>query len=243
MSTIQKKQRFRGDVWFDQQVEQRTKKALHQKQIEFASAHKEDTNEQLLTYVRQAALELGYTPNAGEMIGGEYISSRFGNWGQVVQAAGLSPQGKLRDIKKRQIYKEEFKRQAALFKRERREQKEEKKMGVLERHDTAKRDQLEQEEKNYAWSAQHEHDTDEQLLEYLQQCAKELGHSPTKAEVEGSSYIIKRFVSWPLALQLANLPLPQGMKPPKPKDINDYRRLKKQRNAAKQEKDPNDVLS
>lgn len=99
MSTIQKKQRFRGDVWFDQQVEQRTKKALHQKQIEFASAHKEDTNEQLLTYVRQAALELGYTPNAGEMIGGEYISSRFGNWGQVVQAAGLSPQGKLRDIK------------------------------------------------------------------------------------------------------------------------------------------------
>lgn len=44
MSTIQKKQRFRGDVWFDQQVEQRTEKALHQKQIEFASAHKEDTN-------------------------------------------------------------------------------------------------------------------------------------------------------------------------------------------------------
>ena len=83
MSTPRKAKRFQGDVWFDQQVEKRTKLALHQKQIVFAKEHKEDSNEQLLTYVRQAAEELGFTPNAGEMIGGEYISSRFGSWDQV----------------------------------------------------------------------------------------------------------------------------------------------------------------
>lgn len=234
MSTPRKAKRFQGDVWFDQQVEKRTKLALHQKQIVFAKEHKEDSNEQLLTYVRQAAEELGFTPNAGEMIGGEYISSRFGSWDQVVHAAGLPPQGELRDIKKRQIYKEEFKRQAALFKKERREQKEEKKMGILARQEAAKMAQTERAEKSHDWSTHHKHDTDEQLLEYLRQCAKELGHSPTKAEVAGSSYLIRRFVSWPLALQLAKLPLPQGMKPPKSKDINDYQQLKKQRRVAKE---------
>ena len=49
-----------------------------------------------------------------------------------------------------------------------------------------------------------------------------------KSEVPGSWYLCKRFVSWPLALTLAQLPLPQGMKPPEKKDILEYRRKKQE---------------
>ena len=220
---------FRGDLWFDKQVDERTRKALQQRQKDFTKEHADDTDEQLLTYVRKVAAEFGYTPNAGEIIGGEYISRRFGNWDRVIALCGLPKPGKMRPIMERAIYKQEFKRQASLFKQERQAVQQEK---VQLRQDAAKQAEAIREEKaqrDQAWAELHCEDTDEQLLEYLQKCAKELGHSPFKAEVDGSSLIVKRFGTWAVALTLAELPLPQGLKPPKPKDINDYRRQAKLR--------------
>lgn len=122
------------------------------------------------------------------------------------------------------------------------------------------RQSLEKQEVEFA--CEHEHDTNDQLLEYvrefaeelgrtphadeiigqllayLRRCAEELGRSPVKAEVEGGSYIAKRFVTWPLALQLAWLPLPQGMRPAKAAAIKEYQKLKKQRLAAEEENTP-----
>ena len=220
---------FQGDIWFEKKVDQRTRSVLVEKQIAFAKEHKSDTDEELLDYLRQTAAKLGYTPNAGEIIGGEYIAARLGSWNAAVQASGLKMPGKPREFKARPIYKEEFKRQAVLFKKERLAKKEEKKEMLQARKDLAKVKYAEQADRDWEWSKHHRTDTDEELLAYLRQCAETLGHSPVKAEVEGSSYILKRFGSWPLALELAKLPLPQGMKPPRPKDINDYRKLKKQR--------------
>lgn len=226
---------FHGDIWFEKQVDQRTRNALFEKQIAFTKEHKNDTDEQLSDYLRQTAAKLGYTPNAGEIIGGEYIAARFGSWNTAVRVSGLKLPGKPRDFRARQIYKEEFKRQAVLFKKERMANKEEKKEALQKRKESANIKLAEQADRDREWSKHHRTDTDEQLLVYLRQCAETLGHSPVKAEVEGSTYIVKRFVSWPLALELAELPLPQGMKPPKPKDINDYRKLKKQQMAAEKE--------
>ena len=60
----------------------------------------------------------------------------------------------------------------------------------------------------------HHTDTDWQLLDYIRQCAMELGHTPVKKEVLGSALIRERFGSWATALVLAGLELPQGMKLP-----------------------------
>ena len=51
-------------------------------------------------------------------------------------------------------------------------------------------------------------DSNEQLLSYLQFCAKALGHTPWPREIVGGSVIEKRFGSWETALAKANLPKP-----------------------------------
>ena len=72
-----KPQRFRADIRFQNRVREQTRAALVQKEEAFAKDHKGDTDEQLLEYVREFSKELGRTPNAGEIIGGRYIASRF----------------------------------------------------------------------------------------------------------------------------------------------------------------------
>ena len=118
---------FRGDVWFDKKVDAHTRAALQEKEAEFKQTHKYATDEQLLDYVRAFAEKHGYTPNCDEIIGGAFIARRWGDWMAVVTAAGLpKPSGKSPIMKKRDIYKQEFKRQARLFQQERREQKRQK---------------------------------------------------------------------------------------------------------------------
>ena len=224
MSEKRTRNRFRGDLWLEQQVDQRVKAALREKQEAFAQVHQEDTEEQLLDYVRQEAAKLRYTPNPGDLIGGPYIYKRFGSWDRVVALCGLPKPGKMPPMKSRTIYKEEYKRQLELFRQERRAQQKTRSEAVQARKEQAKLEEEARAERDRLWGEAHENDTDEQLLAYLRQCAERLGHSPVKAEVEGGNYIAKRFVTWPLALQLAGLPLPKGMKPAGNKDVNAYRR-------------------
>ena len=54
----------------------------------------------------------------------------------------------------------------------------------------------------------HEADTPQQLLEYLRQQAASLGHSPWPGEIDGGTFLEKRFGSWKRALMLAGLPEP-----------------------------------
>lgn len=63
-------------------------------------------------------------------------------------------------------------------------------------------------EKEMQFAAQHEQDTDEQLLSYLWKCAAELRHSPHPKEIVGWKYILERFGTWEIALRRARLPCP-----------------------------------
>ena len=226
MSEKRMRNRFRGDLWLEQQVDQRVKAALREKQEAFEQAHQEDTEEQLLDYVRQEAAKLRYTPNPGDLIGGSYIYKRFGNWDRVVALCGLPKPAKMPPMKSRTIYKEEYKRQLELFRQERKTEQKIRSEAVQVRKEQAKLEEEVRAERDRQWGEAHECDADEQLLAYLRQCAETLGHSPGKAEVEGGNYIAKRFVTWPTALQLAELPLPKGMKPAGKRDIHAYHRLK-----------------
>lgn len=224
MSEKRARNRFRGDLWLEQQIDQRVKSVLREQQEAFERAHREDSEEQLLDYVRQVAAKLRYTPHPGDLIGGPYIYKRFGNWDRVVDLCGLPKPGKLPPLKSRTIYKEEYQRQLERFHQERRVEQETRSEAVQARKEQAKLQEEARAERDRLWGETHENDTDEQLLAYLRQWAERLGHSPVKAEVEGGAYIAKRFVTWPLALQLAELPLPKGMKPAGNKDVKAYRR-------------------
>lgn len=223
---------FRGDIWFDQQVHARVKESLIEQEACFARTHGADHEEALLDYVREQAVQLGFTPNAGEIIGGKFIMQRVGSWEEVVKRAGLPPAGKLATFRNRQIYKQEYQKQIILFKQERDEQKQLRKEQNEQRTAAAQAAQAERLVRDKEWGEFHNKDTDEQILVYLRQCAEDLGHSPVTREVVGGNYISKRFVSWAMALTCAGLELPKGMRPPKKSDVNLYRRLQKERNRA-----------
>ena len=106
---------FSGDQRLNRKLIGKTKEALRRRDVQFAQAHGEDGDEALLDYVRGEAARFGMTPNAGEIIGGHFIATRFGGWRNVIAAAGLPPPKKQRPITKRQIFREEFRRQAALL--------------------------------------------------------------------------------------------------------------------------------
>ena len=60
----------------------------------WGQAHKNDTEEALLEYVRQCAEERGKSPRMRDVPGGTYISQRFGSWALVLTLAGLKlPRG------------------------------------------------------------------------------------------------------------------------------------------------------
>lgn len=68
-------------------------------------------------------------------------------------------------------------------------------------------------EKEAAFFQEHSHDTDRQLLEYVQYCAQELGHTPNVGELIGGSFIEKRFGRWETVIAAAGLPRPHNMPP------------------------------
>ena len=226
---MENKQNFHHHDWYERKLDQRVRASLLKKEDRFAQEHQNDTNEQLLEYLHVFAKELGHTPNVCEIIGGKMIEKRFGDWNRAVLLAGLTWPRKAPPMQSRLIYKREKARQAQLFTQERAGSKEEREAN---RQKKAEADRLQRQaklEQDLAWGRHHEEDTDEQLLQYLRNCAQELGYTPVVREVEGGGYIAKRFINWPLALQLAELPLPKGMLPAKTKDFNRYRQAVKLR--------------
>lgn len=59
------------------------------------------------------------------------------------------------------------------------------------------------------YSQEHLYDTIEQHLEYLRQCAKEIGHTPQVNEVLGGQMIAQRCGGWTTAIAAAGLPAPK----------------------------------
>lgn len=203
---------FRGDRWFNKRVEGRTKEALRRRETEFAQTHADASDEALLDYVRSEAARLGVTPNAGEIIGGKYISSRLGGWNRVVAASGLKPPRKQKPIASRQIFKEEFQVQARLFKRERDGIKAQRRAEREAKLEAARMELEIRRERDMAWGAAHQRDTDGQLLEYIRQCAADLGETPRERDVAGGLYIRERFGGWQTAVRMSGLPPRSGSK-------------------------------
>lgn len=224
--------RFAGDKWFQKIVENRTRAALNARHREFAESHQCSSDESLLAYVRGEAERLGCSPDVGEIIGGRYIAQRFhGSWQQVMNAAGLPYRSGSRKVTKCRVYKEEFARQAALFRRERAEEKEKRMAANRERSAVAAELYRQRTARDLQWGEAHGGNSDEWLLSYICRCAGELGHTPFEREVLGGVYISQRFCGWAVALHLAGLPLPRGINPPKPSALKAYEKQAAEREA------------
>ena len=65
--------------------------------------HQEDTDEQLLSYVKSVAADLGQTPRKSEVTGGEYICNRIGSWALICTLAELPLPKELKPPKKKEL--------------------------------------------------------------------------------------------------------------------------------------------
>ena len=130
-----------------------------------------------------------------------------------LQARGAMHGTTIESLRGTPWYKEEYKRHAKLFKNERKIQAEERASHARSSSLNAQAERAALAERDREWAAEHETDTDEELLDYLRQCAAELGHTPVRREVLGSTYITERFGSWSVALTVAGLYLPKKKRP------------------------------
>ena len=111
---------------FENILRKRTEEALAKQQREFEIVHREDTDEELIDYLRRCAKEIGRAPNACEVIGGAYLHRRLGGWDRALRLAGLGRPGRAPDFHRRWIYKQEKQRQIDLHKAEKRRKQLEK---------------------------------------------------------------------------------------------------------------------
>lgn len=94
--------------------------ALEAKEEAFRKEHGEDTDGQLIAYLRQCAEELQRTPWPGEILGGTVIAERFGSWEKALMAANLprpktenKPSTFLRILKEEEHQKEVYRQRKA----------------------------------------------------------------------------------------------------------------------------------
>ena len=205
--------------WFNKEADERTKAALVEKHNRFAEENKDATHDKLAEYLRKCADELGKSPSKYEVIGGRFISYRFGGWGAALMKAGLPPSGPAPKIDRRKIYKDEYKAQVAAMRKERTEKVDTKMQAKKEREAKVQEKRDEIALRDAAWSDKHKSDTDEQLLNYLRQRADELGYTPYRRDVDGATMLVERFGDWAIALTLAGLELPKDIKSPNQKKL------------------------
>ena len=74
---------------YEAAIRRLVQEALDRQEGTFRQQHQDDTDEQLLAYLRSRAAALGHTPWPGEILGGTLIQGRFGSWERALALARL----------------------------------------------------------------------------------------------------------------------------------------------------------
>ena len=105
------------DVWRENKVRVRVQARLEESNETFLQAHGDDTDEELMEFVRDQASALGRMPHPLELPGGIYLHKRLGDWDKLALTLGLEPvsagRGKV-------LYRQLMEEEEELFNRERR---------------------------------------------------------------------------------------------------------------------------
>lgn len=214
MSKKEKVPYFDHNRWREQKLKAMVNVAMKEKNAAFLEEHRNDTDEQLLDYLRACARKLGHTPHPGEVYGRCLLIQRFRSWENAVSAAGLT--NPVHQISREQcrIYTEELRIQERMFKENREKDRAARKAANQEKAELAHAEKQARLERDARWGEENGHMTDEELLTYLCECAETLGHVPYSNEVVGGRYISQRFGGWGMAIYCAGLPELKGVKGP-----------------------------
>lgn len=108
---------------YDAVIRRMVSESLMEKEETFSREHELDSDEKLLLYLRQMALQLEHTPWPKEIIGWQMIVSRFGSWQEAIAQAGLPMMSTPNSPSKFLLYRNEEERQKVIYRNNRAEKK------------------------------------------------------------------------------------------------------------------------
>lgn len=108
---------------YDAVIRRMVSESLMEKEETFSREHELDSDEKLLLYLRQMALQLEHTPWPKEIIGWQLIITRFGSWQEAVNQAGLPMMSTPNSPSKFLLYRNEEERQKVIYRNNRAEKK------------------------------------------------------------------------------------------------------------------------
>ena len=110
-------------------INRMVRESLEQKEEDFAIAHAQDSDAELLIYLRQCAAELRHSPWPREIVGWKYLTERFEDWNEMLKKAHLPMPVTSNKVSSFQLVLEETKYQKQVY----RQKKEEKKAKAAQR--------------------------------------------------------------------------------------------------------------
>ena len=108
---------------YEATIRRMVQEALEQQEQEFREQHKEDTDQELLMYLRACAIRLHHTPWPGEIVGGKLILERIGSWERAVMLAKLPAPRTANQQKNFARVQEETERQKEAYRKRKAEKK------------------------------------------------------------------------------------------------------------------------
>ena len=108
---------------YEATIRRMVQEALEQQEQEFREQHKEDTDQELLMYLRVCAIRLHHTPWPGEIVGGKLILERIGSWERAVMLAKLPAPSGQNQQKNFARVQEETERQKEIYRKRKAEKK------------------------------------------------------------------------------------------------------------------------
>ena len=108
---------------YEATIKRMVNEALKAREQEFARDRAQDSDEQLLHYLRSCAQRLGHTPWPREIVGGLWIQQRFGTWDAALMKAKLPRPTTPDNLTSFPRYREERTRQEEVYRRKKAEKK------------------------------------------------------------------------------------------------------------------------
>ena len=108
---------------YDAVIIRMVQEGLAKKEMDFRIAHGQDTDEELLLYLRLQARALEHTPWPKEIVGWDLITERFGGWLEAINKAELPMMSTANRMTKFQLYLDEVEFQKKMYRVRRGEKK------------------------------------------------------------------------------------------------------------------------
>lgn len=110
---------------------------LEKQEQTFAQEHAQDSDEQLLDYLKEHTALLHRVPQYMEIIGWKLIAERFGSWNHALELAGLERCGKV-PVSKLPRMQQEVERQKEIYRQHKAEKKLKAQQRLKEQNDKKK---------------------------------------------------------------------------------------------------------